>query len=87
MTEALINGYSSESTQRELANEYKHYRVLLFQNSLRHCVLYGSSLGIGTEVLSNSYEYIYGVNIWLPGAFTKHILTLSSRSFTIINHS
>ena len=27
MTEALANGYSSESTQRELSNEYQHDRV------------------------------------------------------------
>ena len=27
MTETLANGYSSESTQRELSNEYQHHRV------------------------------------------------------------
>ena len=27
MTETLANGYSSESTQQELSNEYKHDRV------------------------------------------------------------
>ena len=27
MTETLANGYSYESTQRELSNEYKHDRV------------------------------------------------------------
>ena len=27
MTETLANGYSSESTQRELSNEYQHDRV------------------------------------------------------------
>ena len=26
-TETLANGYSTESTQRELSNEYKHDRV------------------------------------------------------------
>ena len=37
MTETLANGYSSESTQRELSNEYQHDRVLMiFKN---HCVL------------------------------------------------
>ena len=29
MTETLANGYSSESTQRELSNEYQHDRVLM----------------------------------------------------------
>ena len=27
MTETLTNGYSSESTQRELSNEYQHDKV------------------------------------------------------------
>ena len=27
MTETLANGYSSESTRRELSNEYQHDRV------------------------------------------------------------
>ena len=27
MTETLANGYASESTQRELSNEYQHDRV------------------------------------------------------------
>ena len=29
MTEILANGYSSESTLRELSNEYQHDRVLM----------------------------------------------------------
>ena len=29
MTETLANGYSSDSTQRELSNEYQHDRVLI----------------------------------------------------------
>ena len=33
MTETLANGYSSESTQRELPNEYQHDRVkMIFIN-------------------------------------------------------
>ena len=33
MTETLANGYSSESTQRELSNEYQHDRVkMIFKN-------------------------------------------------------
>ena len=30
MTETLVNGYSSDSTQRELYDEYQHDRVKLF---------------------------------------------------------
>ena len=37
MTETLANGCSSESTQRELSNEYQHDRVLTFFNFL--CIL------------------------------------------------
>ena len=37
MTETLANGYSSESTQRELSNEYQHDMVSMFFKNL--CVL------------------------------------------------
>ena len=37
MTETLTNGYSSESTQRELSNEYQHDRVWIVFKKL--CVL------------------------------------------------
>ena len=37
MTETLANGYSNESTRRELSNEYQHDRVsMVFENI---CVL------------------------------------------------
>ena len=41
MTETLANGYSSESTRRELLNEYQHDRVCLdgLQKSLHPCAL------------------------------------------------
>ena len=39
MTETLANGYSSESTQRELSNEYQHDRVSMVFNNLRFLVL------------------------------------------------
>ena len=49
MTETLTHGYSSESTQRELSNEYKHERVqMVFKKSLRNkCSLDESRLIIG----------------------------------------
>ena len=37
MTETMANGYSSESTQRELFNEYQHDRVWVVFKNL--CVL------------------------------------------------
>ena len=48
MTESLAHGYSSDSTQQELTNEYQHDRVKMFCNkSLRPCALYESSFSIG----------------------------------------
>ena len=37
MTETLANGYSTESTQRELFNEYQHDRVEIVYKNL--CIL------------------------------------------------
>ena len=50
MTETLAQGYSSESTQRELSCEYQHDRVLDFfqKKTLRSCALdISKSLSIG----------------------------------------
>ena len=47
-TETLANGYSSESTQQELYNEYPHEQGSDdFQKSLHPCSLDESSLSIG----------------------------------------
>ena len=46
MTETLAYGYSSESAQRELSNEYLHDKDG-FQRSLHPCALDESSLSIG----------------------------------------
>ena len=40
MTETLANGYSSESTQRELSNEYQHDRVWMIFKKLYILVLW-----------------------------------------------
>ena len=45
MTETLANGYSSESTQRELSNEYQHDMVRMVFKDI--CVL-----GVKTKVSS-----------------------------------
>ena len=37
MIETLANGYSSESSQRELSNEYQHDRVLMIFKKI--CIL------------------------------------------------
>ena len=47
MTETLTHGYSSESTYREIFNEYQHDRIqMLFRNSLHSCTSAESSLSI-----------------------------------------
>ena len=49
MTEILVNGYSDESTQRGLSNEYQHDRISMVFKELqkRRCALDESSLNIG----------------------------------------
>ena len=47
MTETLANGYSSESTRRELSNEYWSQGLDGFQKSLSPCALDKSNLSIG----------------------------------------
>ena len=47
MTETLAHGYSSESAQLELSNEYQHDRGLDgFQKSLHPCAFEECSLSI-----------------------------------------
>ena len=57
LTEILAHGYSSESesTQRALSNEYRHYRVwmLVFKKSLCPCAL-DKSIALALEGLSTS---------------------------------
>ena len=40
MTETLANGYSSESTQRGLSNEYQHDRVLMVLKNIYFLVIW-----------------------------------------------
>ena len=48
MTETLAHGYTSESTQRELSNEYQHDRVTMFFKNLCVVVLWTKvSLALG----------------------------------------
>ena len=53
MTETLANGYSSESTQGELSNEYQHDRVQMVVNII--CVLVlGMEIALALEGLMNA---------------------------------
>ena len=54
-TETLAHGYSSESAQRELLNEYQHDRVFdIFQKSLRPGALDKSSRNIAEATFTQS---------------------------------
>ena len=65
-TETLSHGYSSESTQHELFNEYQHDKVLMvFENP---CVLM-----LWTKVAENNF----GINHY----FTLHLKESSKSDF------
>ena len=70
MSKTLAYGYSSESTQNELSNEYQYDRVyMVFKNPFCSCALDESSLSIGRFnyflpssaicVCTSMYIYIY----------------------------
>ena len=46
MTETLAYGYSSESTQRELSNEYQHDRVKMVFKNLSVIALAGCCISL-----------------------------------------
>ena len=62
MTEPKVNGYSSESAQRELSNEYQHDKVPMIFKDLCILVLWtkvasaleGLSATLAIPLLSNS---------------------------------
>ena len=56
MTEALAYGYSSESTQRELSNEYQHDRVQMFLRTF--CIFFSwAKLASACEELIKNFHY------------------------------
>ena len=68
MSETLVNGYSSESTQRELSNEYQHDRVQVFFKNLCVLVLL-TKVDSALEGLSTSLVLFYCDNAMvLPAA-------------------
>ena len=60
MTETLANGYSSESTQRELSHEYQHDRDSMFFKKLCVLVLW-TKVASALEGLSKSVVCADGV--------------------------
>ena len=62
MTETLANGYSSESAQRELSNEYQLDCLDGFQHFLQFSLMDESSLSIGR--VNVGLEDAAGVLLW-----------------------
>ena len=52
ITVTLANGYSSESTQRELSNEYQHDRVWMVLKNLCVLVLKWGKVALALEGLT-----------------------------------
>ena len=63
MTETLANGYSSESTQRELSNEYQYDRVLMIFKDF--CVL-GLLTNVGSALEGLTVTQSYLISARLP---------------------
>ena len=82
MTETLANGYSSESTQRELSDEYQHDRVSMFFKNLCVLVLWtkaASALeGLNgnynrkNEIKINTFLHLY---LDISSSFNKRLCT------------
>ena len=58
MNETLANGYSSESAQQEVSNEYQHHRVLMLSTNLCILVLWAkvASALEGLKFISKTVE-------------------------------
>ena len=78
MTETLANGYSSESTQRELSNEYEHDRVWMIFKNLCILVLW-MKVASALEGLSTHswYNTKYQFNMNKKISISIHSLKLS----------
>ena len=71
MTETLANGYSYESAQRELSNEYQHDRVQMVIKNLCVIVL-GMKVASALEGLRLNHRY-NDLNETKP-CYTKHLM-------------
>ena len=59
MTETLANGYSSESTPRELSNEYQYDRVSMI---FKDFCLFGLSTNVGSALEGLGVEILLKQN-------------------------
>ena len=66
MTEAVANGYSVKSTQRELSNEYQHDKVFKNLCILVLCTKAASALeGLIVPLEVVSWYYVLLIKTWL----------------------
>ena len=78
MTETLVHGYSSESTQREQSNEYQHDRVRWFSNCFASLCL-RMKVAFALEGLRFPPEIViwycdtFDFNFEMEKAFTKYL--------------
>ena len=89
MIETLAHGYSTESAQRELSNEYQHDRVLMVFKNLRILVLW-TKVAYALERVK-SYFFIdhfkitlqYNVELTISMLYILYFLLFSS---TLLSH-
>ena len=75
MTETLAYGYSSESTQRELSNEYQHDRVWMFFEKL--CVL------VLWVKVSSALEWLRQISLAWISQVTVHVNTTYIQKYRV----
>ena len=82
MTETLANGYSSESTRRELSNAYQHDRVWMAFKDLCLLVLW-------TQVASALEGLKFKLDTCAPGFFLFLLIHVNSSvmKYIVINIS
>ena len=72
MTETLANGYSSESTKRELSNEYQHDRVWVVIKDI--CILCASDESSQSIGRVKDLGLIPGKNRFATGIYLPFII-------------
>ena len=82
MTETLAHGYSSESTQWELSNEYPHDRVQMTYKNL--CVLVPSTGRVKHQHMDNK---TFSHSLRHRGANIHLFLCLHQNKHTLLNHT
>ena len=77
MFETLAYGYSSESTQRKLSNEYQYDRVKSFKKSLCPGSLDKSSLSIGRVKPNKTFQSFLCGLMWIEAKYREAQVSFS----------